>query len=563
MPEEMYVLLPSGAVQIDFKLSSFTKYFQSPITPWSLTFTTSPDTPIFRTAEIMFYVDGSQVYHGLVTSIEEKDLYKKIETKSMEWLLAWRYIPDFYYRNGTVTCNLNSILSSDEPPNGSYGSANNTHAGILYLLQSIIPNGKWTAHSSTVKKLAGAGSASCFGSRNLYAMTSFPHAGSVDACDGIRKLTAASAIPTANNTFYRTNDDLYVGFGSGLYAPNAFLVCASYWADCKIRRGTIELGAYKPTSTMSLPGVASSQINDLVELLAQEIEFVPNNDGYLYMGMKTNVGRGSESSPIGITWVDGQNCTIERIDQKEPDYQAALSYDSSDLNSLTSVAMDAVNRIGAKIFKILDRSGLAKEDVAGQLQRYIDDNQYSYKVTTDQINYFLRPGDHISLTKENWFTGYVTRIKQIDYAPGQMVLTCGKNITNYTKDFGKYLRGTVDDDSLPIQQTTMVSGAGSFTVKAADYAKGGWKCYFKLNFEIDDDTTVSDSALCEVAVNGKVTGRIRLDGSSSIEIDITDFCTVSTTADKTNTVKTTLYNATGWTYGDCAVNQYRRVAFVA
>lgn len=563
MLDGIHVQLQGVLFQLEYTLEKFTKYFQSPITPWDLTFTVALDTPIYRAAEVYYVVDGSQVFHGLVTSISESGNTKKIVCKSMEWCLGWSYIPEFYYRNGSVSCNLNSILSSDEPPNGSYTNANNTHAGLLYLLQSIIPNGKWTAHSSTVAKLAGGGTNSCFGTKKLYAMTNFPHAGTVDACDGIKKLTAASAVPTAANTFYRTENDLYVRFGSGLYAPNAFLVCASYWADFKIRRGIIELGAYKPTAAMSFAGVPMTQLNDLREKLGQELEFLPNNDGYLYMNMVSQAGRGSESAPIGITWEDGVNCTIERIEQKDANIQAAISYDSNDELAQDSCIFDPILRPGAKLFKIVDRSGQDKHDVDALLQRYIDENQYSYKVTTDLVSYHYLPGDFIPITKKDWFTGYAIRIKQIDITPGKMVLICGKDITNYTSDFGKYLRGEIDDNATPTQQTTVISGSGSFVVKAATYKKGGWKCIYEMNFEIPSGTTVSDSALCEVAINGKVTGRIRLNNQSSLKLDITDFCTVSATADKTNTVKTTLYNATGWTYGECAVNQYLRATFIA
>ncbi len=143
------------------------------------------------------------------------------------------------------------------------------------------------------------------------------------------------------------------------------------------------------------------------------------------------------------------------------------------------------------------------------------------------------------------------------------------------------MKGSTDADTdMPVQEQEIdlgdADGSQTFTIKAEEYEIGSWKCKLEINWDLDvDEGYTADLAgaplgmFLVVKLNTKVLppGRVQARGSSgSIEIDITDFCTCSTSSDQTNTVAIKLWRAVSSTHYrhkiTGAITQYRRLEAV-
>ena len=528
------------------QLQELKQYIQTPMQADELVVTVDAITPRPPFTEVVFVVDGTHIFHGVITKISDFGNSYDLTCKSMQYLLDYRVIPENIYHD----VDIDTILSSDIPT---------TVMGVWFLVNAFIPNGKWVYHSSTVSKLLGGGLKSCFGALPLYSSTSYPNAGSIDACDGIATLADAGAVPTSANQYYRTVDDLYIRFGDGSYRENAYLVAAHRWADTRIRYGSCDIGTYKSPSSFSLVGQASQVLDDFAAKLGREVEFLPWHDGTLRYILGTEVpGRSSESNPVR-TYRDGENdARIVINDQDIPDVQAAVSY---------STKPDEIPQIvtewspgGVQLLKGYENPGAPKEDVLLSLQSIIGNNEDTAKVVTKNVDYYLRPGDWVGLYREDK-GAFALRVKEKTITNGSMTLSLGKKIAAPSTVFGSYLRGEIVDMDMPRSITQLYESGESFTVSSENYALGGLKVYYEENLSILTGVAVSPISFLVLKINGDVTapGRIKLSGSTTtLKLDITDWCTMP----GTNTVDADLY-ATGWARGNRYVKQYLGVRFFA
>lgn len=545
-----YIGIGSGYFKIPAKLTRLEKFPQNPIHPDEMEFTIPTDTFSPDLIEAVLVVDGAQIFHGVVIKVTDSGLTKTVLCKSMQWLLQWRYMPDIVYNTAV---NMNTVFSSSTP---------SVVPGFLWTIHSWVPNGKWTAYSTTVHKLAGAGLRSALGNRALYAFTSFPNAAATDAYDGIKSLGSSSAIPTAANKYYRTNDDLYIRVGDGSYLPNAFNVAAENWADTKIRLGTITKGLYKSATKFSLAGRADKSLNDFVESAGMEVQFLPWNDGYLYMNLLDSVCRGSSSSPIR-TYQDSANCWVKVAAKADPDYQAVIGIDSSAENFNTQVAADWDWK-RPQVFDVYDGKGALLTDIRTKINALLEGNNDSFQVITNELEYHLRVGDWVKVIHAELGT-FALQIQKFKIQNSVMTLTCGKKTFEASELFGELVRKTVDKERTPLKTTAITTGSGSFVVSKA-HATNAWRCYYTESFSPPNDG--SDTPLAGfvvVKINGKTIppGRIIISAGSEVDIDITDYCTKSATADKTNTFVRTLYLADGWTTAGSIITQYNAKVLLA
>lgn len=530
-------------------LTKLIKNPQNPsFTPDELGFTTDRGIPIKPLEEIIFVADGVHVFHGIATKRDNSDVNWKITCKSSQWLLDYRYIPEFIYHD----VNLNAVLGN---------TLSSSTVGALFWINSLIPNGKWTAYSATVAELDGAGTDSIIGSADLWACTSYPNAGTIDGCDGVNQLTDAGAIPTAANQYYRTADKLYVRLGDGSYMPNAFYVAAVNAFDTHIRRGSISLGLKKSNIDFSLVGQAARSLEDFFVKLGLEVQFQPNNDGYVYLNLDDEISRGSAASPIR-SYVDTSDCWIAISDTKEPIMQAVIGL-TTDENPQPQTAVNWSFR-DPQLFKIYENSGLTLANMRIVVASVLDDNEDAYEIQTSQVDYHLRIGDWIQIWKKT--VGWKSlRVTKITITPGKMVINVGKRLFSPSQAFGQYLRKTISTSKQALRETEITGGSDTFTVYATDVAAGGLVIMYEESFTVPtDDTSVSAGVFCDVAVNGKVAppGRIKISDSAAISIDITDACNKSSTSDTTNTILRSLYLATGWETTNGLVKQYAAQAFM-
>ena len=530
-------------------LKSLHQFTQTPITADEAVITIDAGTPTPPFGEVVFVVDGTHIFHGCVTKIDDGGNYATLTCKSMQFLLDYRVIPYNVFHD----VDLNTIFSSDIP---------STVMGIWFLINSYIPNGDWSYHSTTVSKLLEGGLKSCFGDKALYASTSYPNAGTVDACDGIKTLANAGGIPTSANQYYRDTNDLYIRFGDGSYRENAYIVAALNWCDTRIRKGSIDIGTYKSAADFSLDGQASAVIDDLLQKLGMECEFLPWHDGTIEHVIADEVpGRSSESNPVR-TYRDGENnATVTFTDAEVPDVQAAANY-GGDVTECPQVISDWSWR-GIQLIRGYENQGYPKEDVTRSLQAIIDNNEMACTVSTTDVDYYLRPGDWVGVYREDRGS-FVLRIKEKTISNGKMEMVLGKKISSVSTVFGEYLRGEIQDEANLRITTNILNGSGTFVVTAENYALGGLKIYYEESISASTDgTAISPHAFILLKVNGIVIppGRIRLSSeSSSLKIDITDYCTMP----GTNTVLRNFDYATGWEQADSAmVNQYLAIQFFA
>jgi hypothetical protein len=559
LDDGFYLLIDGEWKRFDAMMTRLTKYPQNPITPDDLTFVCDAGTPIAPIGEMIFVDDGIHIYHGVVVSKTESGNNLTVRCKSMQWLLDYRYVPEFIYHAATI----NTILGSGVPTTSTPTSDT---IGAMFWINSLIANGKWIAHNATVVKLMGGGSKSIIGNASLYASSSYPNAGTTDGCDGVKSLSSVTAIPTAANTFYRTVDDLYVRFGDGSYHPNAFLVAAANAFDTKIRRGTISIGAYTATSDFSLAGQASASLDSLFEDCGLEVQFLPSVDGYVYLNLAETIGRGSETNPVK-TYTDDKNCIILLKSTNDPNYQAAIGYDSSNDNSVMRVVTEwDWSARGAQLFKVYDTSGADKDDVETQLESIMANNDDSFEVRTNEVDYFLRIGDYVRLIGHA-LGDFVLRIQQIDIQNGLMTLTCGKKIFTAAKTFGQFLKRTEISTKQPLQTTILTDGAGTFTVLTANLV--GLRVFYEESISITEDDTEADTGtFVDIQIDGKVVppGRIKLSSGGAISLDITDYCLTGGTAvtgGYSHTVLRNLYLGTGWESTESFIKQYKARAFIA
>ena len=133
------------------------------------------------------------------------------------------------------------------------------------------------------------------------------------------------------------------------------------------------------------------------------------------------------------------------------------------------------------------------------------------------------------------------RIQKIDNNSGKVTLNCGKQVFTIAQMFGDYLRKYVKDSEQRKKTQELTNGAGSFTA----LSDSGLRIYFEESFSTPTDgSTVSLTAFADISLNGKIVppGRIKLENSSSLKIDITDYCSTSESADTTNTLEVKIWN---------------------
>ena len=544
-PEFYLVNSPGNYTKFPAALVKFTRNAQNPsITPDELQFTSDLGTAIAPLAEIILVHEGTHIFHGFATKRDDSNGYWKVTCKSVQWALGWRYIPEFIYHD----VDLNTVLGSDAP---------STTVGALFWINSLIPNGKWATYSSTVAMLANANT--LLGA-TFYATTSYPNAGSIDGCDGVQLLAASAGIPASANQYYQDGNALYVHFGDGSYLPNAFYVAAANRFDTRIRLGTVDIGTKKSNIDFSLDGQASRSLEDFFVKLGLEVQFRPRQDGYVYLDLATEIGRGSESAPVA-RYVDMENAFVLLGDAKEPAVQAVIGL-NSDENPQPRTAM-SLSRRDPQLFKIYDNTNLSLVDMQTMVDSLLDEADMPYTISTD-IDYYLLPGDWIQI--ENAEIGLkVVRVRKVEIGSGKMVISAGKRLFSPAQACGSYLEKTISSGAQPVRSTEITDGSGTFTVYAADYAKGGLVVTYKESFSVpSDDTAVATGVFCDVAINGAVVppGRMKITDAASVSVDITEACEKSASSDKTNTILRKLYQATGWEATNGVVEQYLAQAFL-
>ncbi len=539
------------------KIVTYKQYAQNPIKADELVYTCSIHEPAPALQQVIFVDQGEHVFNGLITKAEDNKNFWKITCRSMAYTLDFRRIPEVVYGAGLA---LNDILSSDLP------SLSPPKIGVLFLISSTISEGLWTAYNAYAHKLPKGGLKSQIQDSDLYVFTSMPFITDFDAYDGIIHLSEVGNIPPGPNQSSRDEDYLYIRVGDDSYWPNAFHVAAPYKFDCQIRFGGIDIGEYTNTIPFSLGGLASKNFDDFFINIGRELQFKNGLDGCVYMFLAAECSRGSPSSPVRYINDGEDDFRILRINQKDPNVQAAIGIDSNDAAQPEYSITDYDKTSDIQLFKVFDRKGAEKDETLFQLQQIIDNNDDSFSATSRNVDWHLKVGDWLVLHRDDYGT-FQVRIREIDYDNGIQSLICGKRLFTVSNKFGEYLRKSIPSRATPIQTTALAGGAGSFVIKASDVQAGGLVIYFEDSFDTsnESDISVQVGSYCDLLINSKIVppGRIKLIDQTSVKIDITDYCNMSSSVDTTNTVTRNFYQASGWSSQGAKITQWRALKFLS
>jgi len=285
------------------------------------------------------------------------------------------------------------------------------------------------------------------------------------------------------------------------------------------------------------------------------------------MSLASEISRGSVTDPVEY-FDDGENCKITVAPSTSPAIQAAIGILDSDTGN-TAASCDWDSK-AIQLLKVIDGHGDIRPAVEARLGAEIANNLPAIAVLIARRDLFLRIGDWVRINSAK--TGMqVLRITQIHNDARSTRLEVGRMPFILSTGFGELTRPDIDADLDLISVTRQTGGTaatrtGTFVVKSTHISAGGWRCYYKEEFErASDARDVSTGAFVELTIEGKKVppGRIKLT-DTSIELDITDYCTTSAVSNSTNTFSRTIYNYTGWTPSADypAVEQYRGRSFV-
>lgn len=504
--------------------------------------------------EIILVADGTHIFHGYLKTATDGGGIANCEAWSADWLLSWSYIPYYIFASGQ---SMTKVFADSATP---FASGGLPAFGLWYMVQSIIPAGLFLSYNSTTVILPGARNSPIYG-KTLRCCNNYP-AYATDETGAATLSLAGSVNSMAENTYCYMGDDLYIKFGDGTYGAGAFLVFADRWLDRKIRSAVSD--SRTATKDFDLQGKASDKISWLTDGLGFETQYLPHNDGYVYFSADDEISRGSLTSPIQ-SFVDGQNCRITLSSRTAPAIQAAVGMLE---NGVTTAKVDWDPK-EIQLISVYDGKGDQKPEVDNQLDSLLADNTLPISVSFPSHDYFLRIGDYVRVSSDA-LGSQVLRISQIKNQDGSTVLKVGPKPFDTKKAFGELTRVQTDPDMDLLASKLITGGSasartGTFTVKATDYAAGGWQCIYKEDFdEATDGTDVSRNGFIEILIGGvKIPpGRIKLE--SSVEVNLTDYCSVSASTNTSNSFARNIYNSTGWTPDDTTivVEQYKGTSFV-
>jgi hypothetical protein len=359
---------------------------------------------------------------------------------------------------------------------------------------------------------------------------------------------AASAGSVGEDEYFIDGDDLIVkGW------PDARMVLADHWADTFIRPGTNDLEDKYLNIPYLFNGATSKTFGDFFAKLGQEIEFSNNNDGYVYMNRAAQVGRGSESSPI-FTFVEGDNCRVKKISASTPPISAAIG---SGQCGLMAVSSDWQKSKSTFLEEFIQNTGMDSLELQDSLDQ-IRSAEPLYQITSEQEQELLQPGDWI-LIKTKKDGNIPARIKStlINYHGGtsKFEIQAGRQIRDISTQWGlwKNAHAALDNDHQLTKDAFDFggpSGSKNFTILASQFKDGDWHARLKISWSLwvasGYEATLPDgiNLFLIIKIGGKVIppGRYKAFGNSgSMDLDISGYCTGSSTSNTVNTVDIKLW----------------------
>lgn len=422
--EHLITIIRPDSAQAGFTLQALTfrDAFEDQV--GKLTMRVSKEHTILEDSRVSYFVDGSLKLLGQVDDIDtESELYDTVTITSHENLLNFRATQPYTYPDGTTLAEM----LSDSPP------ASGKRVGLIYYMNSGLPP-KWVLHSGRIYKQAGAGTNRLGSSCKLY--------------ENSAELTRVSSVASMTaGTFYQDANDLYVWTTSGVN-PMYRLMTVPNWKDTRVRLGAIENG----TSSWTVPFKIStdSGMDTIVGILwakFQEVKWVPNVDGYVYLTSKATIGRGSEAEPVA-TFKYGEK-GIQKIKTTVASGQTRINAvvtlgAGSGTSQLMSAAADMATTVSGQIWRedVFDSTSFYSFDMLTNLAEKLlaDRRDNKIRVVKAKADWDLSSGDYIRLIpKDDMPT--VKRIMAVTYnwPENTMEIEAGKRQVTFSDAFKKRL----------------------------------------------------------------------------------------------------------------------------
>lgn len=533
---------------LDAEFESYVQHIQNPIEADDFVFTT--DSLLAERTEILYVQNGARRFQGTVWTFSESAGMYRYFCKSQQIILDYRHFPAVSYQPKTENFDqafvINSLFSDDTPtfpyfvhmavtedadPYDCKVMQHESDVGLFFVLNSAVPQG----NGEVTGRIPGVGQnaigRSVFALDHLTSITpknyrNITFESIVDshgvAWDDITGVSLTACHPAMGDSEVVSGgppggllrlalqasldcDDFHYAIsGADLYVmpwPESKIILLDHAFDTHIRPKTIENGS---THYLNLPynffGNAAACFDDLFGKLGYELQFRPDRHGNMGMYAASEISRGSALLPVH-KFIEGEGCEIIASLPTKPKPNIVVGVATN-----PQVSTDWKRARKQHILSVNDgtRDG---PDLKEYLDLIRDDDEISYEIKTSETGLLLRVGDWI------WADGAPVRCRQISEYPIKTIIKAGKNLFSLKKEWGIWRNagGALDQTneiSVKAFDFEQSSGSQDFTIRAADYARGDWKCRLWLNWKVNLDTVVfikdrmGDWNWPEIEVNG-------------------------------------------------------------
>jgi len=339
--------------------------------------------------------------------------------KGMEELLNARFAPRYFYPMGEIDF---ATLFSDTLTDGVV-------PGLLAAANSAaLPSMAYTVHdaATNVIKLAGYGTSSYFGNRDLYSCNYL----------GVKKLSDASALvglAYTDNGYYRDSSDLYIRIDEqkdrAWYLHGGLLVENAY--DTTVRIGNI----YDETQT--LLGDLETNLDEIGDLITDLISasnlYLRVRDGplYTYIDISLEDGNGSTGGLYTIREGEPGFCSIEKSTSSDPKIHGIIGTGHEG----QYYSVDDPTYTGLKLHEIREvENGFRGTD--GMMQTVIDahfearqvDQEYEIEIAKSYLAY---PGDYFKFYPKDSTPSVLKSFEIVESSDGITRLSLGGKTLNF------------------------------------------------------------------------------------------------------------------------------------
>jgi len=397
---------------------------------------------------------GSVRFRGFIDIPEiNEDKTARIVAYELQRLLEYRFTQFYTYAQGTTITNM---ITHAEPATAGV-------VGLLYMANSLIPQGAFTLYSGAVYYIKdylarGGGTGSKFGTiTKMYANATL--------------LTHGASPTLAAGSWYQNGTDLYVRMPDDR-DPQYWLVSIPNWKDTKLRlSSSVALVSVLPTPYRLGKTSIAIELDRMVKSFGKEWQWYHDTNGYTYLNVATTVGRGTPISGI-VNFRENDTIYTYAEDQTgDPRIDGLVGCGAG--SGVTQNVYSLLNLYGAGTWKedVYEDSHQFTDQLKNSMALILPDKLEPLAITiTADEDPAVAPGDYANILKETSLP-ITKRIKQIEYAnDGEMRVMLGQrplDISDVTKN--KYdLLGSYNDF------VNSAANSWSFTFNNDNISSGGY-----------------------------------------------------------------------------------------